>query len=104
MNYEFINVFENTTEVKIPKDPLQQIIGQTNAVNLAKIVAKQRRNLLLVGPPGTGKSLIAQSIAFHLTKPTQEVSVLHNPENRRCSHQAMYPLSIRRETGSALAR
>ncbi len=81
MNYEFLNVFENTTEVKIPKDPLQQIIGQNNAVNLAKIVAKQRRNLLLVGPPGTGKSLIAQAIAFHLTKPTQEISVLHNPEN-----------------------
>ncbi|MFH1247108.1 MAG: ATP-binding protein [Candidatus Micrarchaeota archaeon] len=81
MDCEYINVFENTSQVAIPKDPLEQIIGQQNAVNLAKIAAKQQRNLLLVGPPGTGKSLLAQAISFHLPKPTQEISVLHNPEN-----------------------
>ncbi|MGC9113830.1 MAG: ATP-binding protein [Candidatus Micrarchaeia archaeon] len=72
--------FESTAEVSIPRDPLQQVIGQEEAVRLARIACKQRRNLLLVGPPGTGKSLIAQAIAFHLPKPSQEVSVLHNPE------------------------
>ncbi len=81
MDYEYANVFENTSQIKIPRDPLKQIIGQDNAVNMAKIVAKQRRHLLLVGPPGTGKSLLAQAIAFHLPKPTEEISVLHNPEN-----------------------
>ncbi len=81
MEYSYADVFENTSQVKIPRDPLQQVIGQTSAVNLAKIVTKQRRNLLFVGPPGTGKSLIAQAISFHLPQPTQEVSVLHNPEN-----------------------
>ncbi len=82
MDYAYVNVFENTSQVKIPKDPLEQIIGQQNAVNLAKIAAKQRRNLLLVGPPGTGKSLLAQAMACHLPKPMQEISVLHNPENQ----------------------
>lgn len=84
MDYNYADAgvnFENTSQVKIPKDPLQQIIGQDNAVNLAKIAARQRRHLLLVGPPGIGKSLLAQSIAFHLPKPTQEINVLHNPEN-----------------------
>ncbi len=70
----------STAEVRIPGDPLQLIIGQEEAVSIARIVARQRRNLLLVGAPGTGKSLIAQAIAQLIPKPTQEVSVLHNPE------------------------
>ncbi|MEW5955996.1 MAG: ATP-binding protein [Candidatus Micrarchaeota archaeon] len=72
--------FESTEEIVIPRDPMQHIIGQPEAIRTAKIAAKQRRHLLLVGPPGTGKSLLAQAIAFHLPKPIQEISVLHNPE------------------------
>jgi len=45
-----------------------------------KIAAKQRRNLLLVGPPGIGKSLIAQAISFHLGEPNEEITVVNNPE------------------------
>ncbi len=71
----------STAEVRIPKDPLEQVIGQDGAVRIAKLAATQKRHLLLVGPPGIGKSLIAQSIAYHLSKPTEEISVLHNPEN-----------------------
>ncbi len=72
--------FESTASVPIPKDPLKQIIGQMQAVKLATIAARQHRNLLLVGPPGIGKSLLAQALSHHLPEPTEEVSVLHNPE------------------------
>ncbi|MBI5158622.1 AAA family ATPase [Candidatus Micrarchaeota archaeon] len=68
-----------TSEIAIPSNPLDFIIGQDEAVSFARIAAKQRRNLLLVGPPGTGKSLIAQALAHLLPRPLQEVSVLHNP-------------------------
>ncbi len=80
----YTNAFENmesTEELEIPRDPLDQVIGQEEAVRIAKLAARQKRHLLLVGPPGIGKSLIAQSIAYHIAKPTEEVSVLHNPEN-----------------------
>lgn len=72
---------ESTAQVSIPSDPLLRVIGQEEAVTLARIAAKQRRHLLLVGPPGTGKSMIAQALALHLSRPTQEIRVVHNPEN-----------------------
>ncbi len=72
--------FETTREIEIPKDPFERIIGQDDAVKIARLIPKQRRHLLLVGPPGTGKSMIAQAIASVLPKPKTEVSVLHNNE------------------------
>ena len=72
--------FKTTLDIEIPKDPLAQVIGQPQAIRLARIIAKQRRNLLLVGPPGTGKSMIAQAIASLLPAPQHEIAVIHNPE------------------------
>ncbi len=72
---------ETTEDVLIPPDPLNRVVGQDEAVGLARIAAKQRRHLLLVGPPGTGKSMIAQALALHLSPPNEEIRVVHNPEN-----------------------
>ena len=71
----------STKDVALPKDPLEMIIGQSEAVEAARIASKQRRHLLLVGPPGTGKSMIAQSLAHLIPPPRQEVAVLHNFSN-----------------------
>lgn len=70
-----------TADIAIPMDPLKRVIGQDEAVELARIAAKQRRHLLLVGPPGTGKSMIAQALALYLPKPREEIRIVHNPEN-----------------------
>lgn len=72
---------EDTSDVIIPADPLARVIGQDEAVELARIAAKQRRHLLLVGPPGTGKSMIAMALSLHLPRPTNEIRIVHNPEN-----------------------
>ncbi len=73
--------FETTEEIIIPRDPLERVIGQDEAIKIAKIAAMQHRHLLLVGPPGTGKSMIAQALALHLKPPTEEIRVVHNPQN-----------------------
>jgi ATP-dependent Lon protease len=80
MKKEFLKDFETTEDILIPKDPLERVIGHEDIIKFVKIAAKQRRNLLLVGPPGIGKSLIAQAISFHLGEPQEEVTVVHNPE------------------------
>jgi ATP-dependent Lon protease len=72
---------ESTQGVDLPSDPLKRVIGQSEAVALARVAGTQRRHLLLVGPPGTGKSMIAQALSLHLPRPTQEIRVVHNPEN-----------------------
>jgi len=73
--------FKTTADIKLPKDPFERIIGQGEAVKIARLISKQKRNLLLVGPPGTGKSMIAQAISSSLPKPRYEVSILQNDKN-----------------------
>ncbi len=69
---------DSTDDVAIPKEAIKRIIGQDAAVAKVKAAARQRRNLLLVGPPGIGKSMLAQALAIHLPKPTQQISAVHN--------------------------
>ncbi len=77
----YINVdrYPDTSYIKIPTNPLDRVIGQNEAVRLALIASRQRRNLLLVGPPGVGKSMIAQAMSFYIERPKEEIRVVHNP-------------------------
>ncbi len=60
--------FKTTKEIEVPKRIIDQVIGQDQAIEIVKKVSKQRRHLLLIGEPGTGKSLIGQGLAELLPK------------------------------------
>jgi Lon-like ATP-dependent protease len=60
--------FYTTEEVKVPTLLIEQVIGQEQGVELIKVAARQRRNVLLVGEPGTGKSMLGQAMAELLPK------------------------------------
>jgi len=49
--------FKTTDEIKIPDKLIDQVIGQERAVQIIKKAAKQHRNVLLIGEPGTGKTI-----------------------------------------------
>lgn len=64
---EYLN-FKTTAEIKVSNKVVEQVIGQEEAVEIIKKSAEQRRHVLLIGEPGTGKSMLGLALAELLPK------------------------------------
>ncbi len=74
--------FTTTADIKIPEKLSDQVIGQDSAVEVVKKAAEQKRHVMLIGEPGTGKSMLAKSMTEYLPKDElQDVIAYHNADD-----------------------
>src|SRR5688572_26279358 len=83
--YEWIakqTTIESSKDIQVSKTLIDQVIGQDQAVAAAQKAASQKRHLLLIGDPGTGKSMIAKAMSEMLPpEKLSDVLTYHNAKD-----------------------
>ena len=73
---------DSTADISIPERLVDQVIGQAEARDIVMRAAKQHRHVMMIGTPGTGKSMLAKAMSHLLPKENlQDVLIYHNPED-----------------------
>src|SRR3989344_3675788 len=73
---------KSTADVKVPERIVDRVIGQEKAVKIIKKAARQKRNVLLIGIPGTGKSMLAQAMSELVPiSELKDILIYSNPED-----------------------
>ncbi|WP_292491041.1 ATP-dependent protease LonB [Methanoculleus sp. 10] len=71
-----------SSDIDVPPNLIDQVIGQEHAVEVIRKAAVQRRHVMMIGTPGTGKSMLAKAMAELLPKEElQDILVYPNPED-----------------------
>ena len=73
---------DSSAAIEVPDRLVDQVIGQDHARDIVLKAAKQRRHVMMIGSPGTGKSMLAKAMSQLLPKEElQDVLVYHNPDD-----------------------
>jgi len=73
---------EDSSQVQVPPSLIDQVIGQEHAVEVIRKAAIQRRHVMMIGSPGTGKSMLAKAMAELLPKEEmQDILVYPNSDD-----------------------
>lgn len=79
LDYDYI---KSSEDIEVPPLLIDQVIGHEESIETIKKAAKQRRNVLLIGDPGVGKSMLAKGMAQILPHETlQDILVYPNIED-----------------------
>ena len=84
--------FNTTADIHVPNRLLDQVIGQDKAVAVVRKAAEQKRHVMLIGDPGTGKSMIARAMTEFLPKEElEDILAYPNPEDPNTPHIRVVP-------------
>ena len=73
---------KSSKDIDVPPLLIDQVIGHEESIETIKKAAKQRRNVLLIGDPGVGKSMLAKGMAQILPHESlQDVLIYPNVED-----------------------
>ena len=81
-----------TADIKVPELLLDQVIGQDKAVDIVRKAAEQKRHVMLIGDPGTGKSMVARAMTSFLPKEElEDIIVYPNNDDSNTPHIRVVP-------------
>jgi len=73
---------DSSADINVPDRLVDQVIGQDHARDIILKAAKQRRHVMMIGSPGTGKSMLAKAMSQLLPREElQDILVYHNPDD-----------------------
>ena len=84
--------FKTTADIKVPKRLLDQVIGQDKTVEIIRKAAEQKRHVMLIGDPGTGKSMVARAMTEFLPKgELEDIIAYPNTDDTNTPHIRVVP-------------
>jgi len=84
--------FKTTADIEVPELLLDQVIGQDKAVQIVRKAAEQKRHVMLIGDPGTGKSMVARAMTAFLPKEELEDIIAYpNTDDPNTPHIRVVP-------------
>ena len=83
---------KESNEVDIPELLMDQVIGQEHTVDVVRQAAHQKRHVMLIGDPGTGKSMIARAMTEFLpAEELEDLLVYSNNDDSNVPHIRIVP-------------
>mgnify|MGYP001603049076 CR=1 FL=1 len=89
---------KSTKDIPVPEKIVDQVVGQEEAVKIIRKAAHQRRHVLLIGDPGTGKSMLGLALAELLPRSElQDTLAVPNPNDENNPQIQLLPAGKGRE-------